>query len=110
MIEEEPWFVGRDVAKALGYKDTSDAIKAHVDNEDKLTRQFADSGQRREMIIINESVLYSLIFGSQLPTSKKFKHWVTSEVLPSIRKNGGYISGQETMADDELLEKALLVA
>lgn len=110
IIDGEPWFVGRDVAKSLGYKDTSDAIKTHVDNDDKLTRQFADSGQRREMIIINESGLYSLIFGSQLSMAKKFKRWVTTEVLPSIRKNGGYISGQETMTDDELLEKALLVA
>lgn len=110
VIDNEPWFVGRDIARALGYKDTADAIKTHVDTDDKLTRQFADSGQRREMIIISESGLYSLIFGSQLQSAKKFKRWVTSEVLPSIRKNGGYISGQETMTDDELLEKALLVA
>lgn len=110
VIDNEPWFVGRDIARALGYKDTADAIKTHVDTDDKLTRRFADSGQRREMIIISESGLYSLIFGSQLQSAKKFKRWVTSEVLPSIRKNGGYISGQETMTDDELLEKALLVA
>lgn len=110
IIDGEPWFVGRDVAKSLGYKDTSDAVKTHVDSDDKLTRQFTGSGQRRDMIIINESGIYSLIFGSQLPSAKKFKRWVTSEILPSIRKNGGYISGQETMTDDELLEKALLVA
>lgn len=89
VIDNEPWFVGRDIARALGYKDTSDAIKTHVDIDDKLTRQFADSGQRREMIIISESGLYSLIFGSQLQSAKKFKRWVTSEVLLSIRKNGG---------------------
>lgn len=86
----EPWFVGKDVAKVLGYRDTSDALKKHVDEEDKLTRRFADSGQGRTMYIINESGLYSLILSSKLPTAKKFKHWVTSEVLPSIRKTGGY--------------------
>lgn len=91
MINNEPWFVGKDVAVALGYKDTSDALKKHVDTEDKLTRRFADSGQSREMYIINESGVYSLILSSKLPTAKKFKRWVTSEVLPSIRKTGGYV-------------------
>lgn len=86
----ETWFVSKDVAKALGYRDTADALKRHVDSADKLTRRFTDSGQRREMYIINESGLYSLILSSKLPTAKKFKHWVTSEVLPSIRKTGGY--------------------
>ena len=109
-IDNEPWFVGKDVALALGYKDTSDALKKHVSEEDKLTRRFADSGQNREMYIINESGLYALIFGSKLESAQRFKHWVTSEVLPSIRKHGGYISGQESMTDDELLAKALLVA
>ena len=89
-INGEPWLVGKDVATALGYKDTSDALKTHVDEEDKLTRQFADSGQSRQMYIVNESGLYSLILGSRLPNAKKFKHWVTAEVLPSIRKTGGY--------------------
>ena len=91
MINNEPWFVGKDVAVALGYKDTSDALKKHVDTEDKLTRRFADSGQSREMYIINESGVYSLVLSSNLPTAKKFKRWVTSEVLPSIRKTGGYV-------------------
>lgn len=108
--EGEPWFVGKDVATLLGYKDTSDALKKHVDDEDKLTRQFADSGQNREMYIINESGLYSLILRSQLPEAKAFKRWITHEVIPSIRKTGGYIQGQETLSDEELLEKALLVA
>lgn len=90
MINNEPWFVGKDVAVALGYKDTSDALKKHVDTEDKLTRRFADSGQSREMYIINESGVYSLVLSSKLPTAKKFKRWVTSEVLPSIRKTGSY--------------------
>ncbi len=89
-IDGEPWFVGKDVAAALGYKDTADALKKHIDSEDKLTRQFADSGQNREMYIINESGMYALIFGSKLESAKRFKHWVTSEVLPAIRKTGKY--------------------
>ena len=89
-INEEPWFVGKDVAEILGYKDTSDALKKHVDVEDKLTRRFADSGQNREMYIINESGLYSLTLSSKLPSAKKFRRWVTSEVLPSIRKYGSF--------------------
>ncbi|WP_346888305.1 phage antirepressor [Clostridium sp. UBA1056] len=95
--DNEPWFVGKDVATALGYKDTSDSIKRHVDNEDKLTRRFTDSGQSREMTVINESGLYSLILGSKLPSAKKFKRWVTNDVLPSVRKHGMY-------ATDELLD------
>lgn len=89
-INNEPWFVGKDVAVALGYKDTSDALKRHVDDEDKLTRRFTDSGQSREMYIVNESGLYSLVLSSKIPSAKKFKHWVTSEVLPAIRKHGVY--------------------
>ena len=89
-IDGEAWFVGKDVADILGYQRTADAISAHVDEDDKLTRQFTDSGQKRNMIIINESGVYSLIFSSQLPTAKEFKHWVTSEVLPAIRKSGSY--------------------
>ena len=88
----EPWLVGKDVAQALGYSDTSDALKRNVDPEDKLTRRFADSGQSREMYIINESGLYSLVLSSKLPGAKKFKRWVTSEVLPSIRKHGAYMT------------------
>lgn len=72
--KQEPYFVGKDVAEALGYRDTADAIKKHVDKEDKLTRQFADSGQNRNMICINESGLYSLILSSKLPSAKEFKH------------------------------------
>ena len=89
-VAGEPWLVGKDVALALGYSDTSDALKKHVDPEDKLTRRFADSGQNRELYIINESGLYSLVLSSKLPGAKKFKRWVTSEVLPSIRKTGHY--------------------
>ncbi len=103
-INNEPWFVGKDVAISLGYKDTSDALKKHVLPEDKLTRRFADSGQNREMYIINESGLYALIFGSKLDSAKRFKHWVTSEVLPSIRKHGMY-AVDELVNNPELLIK-----
>ena len=109
-ISGEPWFVGKDVADTLGYSDTDKAIRAHVDNEDKLTSQIGGSGQNRTMTIINESGVYSLIFSSKLERAKEFKHWVTAEVLPSIRKNGGYIAGQESMAPEELLAQALLLA
>lgn len=97
VIDGEPFFVGKDVAEILGYRDTSDALKRHVDEEDKLTRCFTDSGQNREMYIINESGLYSLILRSQLSKARKFKRWVTSEVLPAIRRHGMY-------AIDEILE------
>ena len=100
----EPWFVGKDVAEILGYKDTDYAIRAHVDEEDKLIRGFTGSGQNRNMICINESGLYSLILSSKLPGAKQFKKWVTSDVLPSIRKHGMY-------ATDELINNPdLLIA
>ncbi len=89
-IDGEPWFAGNDVAFSLGYARARDAVMAHVESEDKLKRQITASGQRRDVTFINESGLYSLIMQSKLPTAKKFKRWVTSEVLPSIRKNGGY--------------------
>lgn len=108
-IDKEPFFVAKDVAEILGYRDTSDAIKRHVDEDDKLTRCFTDSGQNREMYIVNESGLYSLILSSKLPTAKRFKRWVTSEVLPAIRKTGGYIAGTENLSDDEIMAKALLI-
>lgn len=110
IIDNEPWFVARDVAESLGYKDTSDAIKRHIDSEDKLTRCFTDSGQSREMYVINESGLYSLILNSKLPSAKKFKRWVTSEVLPSLRKNGGYIAGQEGMTPEQIMAAGLKAA
>ena len=100
IIDGEPWFAGKDVAASLGYKDTSDALKKHVADEDKLTRCFTDSGQNRQMYVINESDLYSLIFGSKLESAQKFKHWVTSEILPSIRKNGIYAT--DKVIDDIL--------
>ena len=93
-INDEPWFVGKDVAETLGYSDTDQSLRKHVDEEDKLTRRFDGSGQSRNMTLINESGLYSLILSSKLPTAKKFKHWVTSEVLPCIRRHGVYITSE----------------
>lgn len=89
-INGEPWFVGKDVAEALGYANPRNAVPTHVDNEDKLSTQIEYAGQKREVTVINESGLYSLILSSKLPNAKKFKRWVTSEVLPSIRKTGSY--------------------
>lgn len=110
----EPWFAGKDVAEILGYSNTKDAIAAHVDTEDKTIIQKSDFPTldipNRGMTVINESGLYSLMLSSKLPQAKQFKHWVTSEVLPSIRKHGGYIAGQETLSDDELLARAVMVA
>lgn len=99
-VNEEPYFVGKDVANILGYKNGSRDINAHVDAEDKLTYQISTSGQRRNQTIINESGLYSLIFSSKLESAKRFKRWVTSEVLPSIRKHGIY-------ATDNVIEQTL---
>lgn len=104
VIDNEPWFVGKDVAEALGYADTSDAMKRHVDNEDKLTRRFTDSGQSRAMYIINESGLYSLVLSSKLPSAKQFKRWVTSEILPTLRRTGTYSTqGPQQMDEVKLL-------
>jgi prophage antirepressor-like protein len=100
-INGEPYFVGKDVADVLGYNDTNQAVRKHVDDEDKLTRQFDGSGQKRNMTIINESGLYALILGSKLPQAKEFKRWVTSEVLPTIRKHGAYLT-------DSKIEEVLL--
>lgn len=110
-INNEPYFVGKDVAEILGYERAVKAIRDHVDNEDLDEIPIQDSiGRMQSTPIINESGLYSLILSSKLPTAKRFKHWVTSEVLPSIRSNGGYIAGQETLSDDELIAKALIMA
>lgn len=89
-INNEPWFVGKDVAAALGYVNAKNAVPNHVNDEDKLSTQIEYAGQRREVTVINESGLYALIFGSKLESAKRFKHWVTSEVLPSIRRTGTY--------------------
>lgn len=110
MINDEPWFVGKDVAKALGYSNARDALLKHVDEEDKGVAKCDTPGGKQEMTLINESGLYALIFGSKLDSAHKFKHWVTSEVLPSLRKNGGYIMNQENMSSEEILANAVLVA
>ena len=89
-IDGEPYFVGKDVAAALGYSNPRDAISKHVDDEDKLTHQISASGQNRTMYIINESGMYSLILSSKLEGAKRFKRWVTSEILPAIRKTGAF--------------------
>lgn len=89
-IDGETWFVGKDIALALEYKDTDQAIRSHVAEEDKLTRDFYGTGQKRAMIVINESGVYALILSSTLPSAKEFKHWVTHDVLPQIRKTGSY--------------------
>lgn len=100
-INGEPYFVGKDVAEVLGYQRADNAIRNHVDDDDKLTHQFSASGQKRNMTIINESGLYALILGSKLPQAKEFKRWVTSEVLPTIRKHGAYLT-------DSKIEEVLL--
>lgn len=100
-INNEPWFVGKDIAVALGYKDTVNAIKAHVDDEDKAGWQITTQFGAKETTVISESGLYALVLSSKLPTAKKFKRWVTSEVLPSIRKHGAYMT-------PETLEKMVL--
>ncbi len=105
----EPWFVGKDVAVALGYSNTQKAIRDHVDEEDKLTERIVLSGQQRTVIFINESGLYSLILSSKLPSAKQFKHWVTAEVLPQIRKTGGY-GEMQPMTDVEIMARAVLIS
>ena len=109
-LDGRPWFVGKDVARALGYTNESKALLDHVDAEDKLNNESLSSLGQRGGWLINESGLYSLVLSSKLPGAKQFKRWVTSEVLPSIRNNGGYINGQETMSPEELMAKALMVA
>lgn len=99
-IDNEPWFVGKDVALALGYERTADAIRQHVEEEDRGVGEIQTPGGKQKMTVINESGLYALIFGSKLESAKRFKHWVTSEVLPAIRRHGAYMT-------DQTLEKAL---
>ena len=108
-IDGKPYLAGKDVAEALGYANPQKAIRDHTDIEDRTVNEsFTVNGTKA--ILMNESGLYSLILSSKLESAKRFKHWVTSEVLPSIHKSGGYIAGQEQMSDSELMAKALLVA
>lgn len=102
-INGEPWFVGKDVAAVLEYSNPRKALADHVDQEDKGVTKCDTLGGVQELTIINESGLYSLILSSKLPTAKQFKRWVTSEVLPSIRKNGGYIAGQPLKPNEKKL-------
>lgn len=108
--EGEPWFVGKDVAAALGYQNPQRAIRDHVDDEDKGVTEMVTPGGIQPVPIINESGLYSLVLSSKLPTAKAFKRWITSEVIPSIRKTGGYIAGQAELSPEELMARALMVA
>lgn len=105
-INNEPWFVAKDICEILKHTNPTMAMQMLEDDE----RTKLSLGRAGETNVINESGLYALIIKSNLPNAKKFRKWVTSEVLPSIRKNGGYIAGQETLSDDELMAKALLVA
>ena len=116
LINSEPWFVGKDVADVLGYKNQRDAISNHVDSEDKNTVAIHDGNTRGNpnQTIINESGLYSLVLSSKLPSAKKFKRWVTSEVLPALRKTGQYqvkeLSGSELMAKALIEAQSVLAA
>lgn len=101
IFDNEPWFVAKDVADILGYQNGSRDINRHVDEDDKLTSQIATAGQMRNQTVINESGLYSLILSSKLPQAKEFKRWVTSEVLPAIRKQGGFI--REDLDEDAFI-------
>lgn len=119
VIDDEPWFVGKDVAGILGYKNPNEAIHDHVDSEDKFLRsergremlklfssvkEMQDELGRQDNWFINESGVYSLVFGSKLESAKKFKHWITSEVLPAIRKTGGY---QKPLSQLEILQGSI---
>ena len=108
LVDNKPYFVANDVAKSLGYKRPADAITAHCKGSVKY--RYLTEGGEQELKIIPEGDVYRLVVKSKLPSSEKFESWVFDEVLPSIRKNGGYINGQETLSDDELMAKALLVA
>ena len=104
MKDGQPWFVGKDIADALGYSKSRNAIANHVDDEDKTTAliQGGGSNYKTTVVIINESGLYSLILSSKLETAKRFKHWVTSEILPTIRRTGGYVGNEDMFVESYL--------
>lgn len=108
-INKEPFFVAKDVAEILGYSNSRKAIIDHVDEEDKGVTKCDTLGGVQELSVINESGLYSLVLSSKLPAAKRFKRWVTSEVLPAIRKTGGYIAGADTMSEAEIMARAVLI-
>lgn len=95
IINNEPYFVGKDIAEVLGYSNTRDALATHVDEEEKANVAIYDGSQNRNMTVINESGMYNLVFGSKMPSAKKFKKWVTNDVLPTIRKTGGYVNNDD---------------
>ena len=107
----EPMFCAKDVCDSLGYSNGRDAVRKHVDGEDKTTVAICDGGSnyKSQAIFINESGLYALILSSKLESAKRFKHWVTSEVLPSIRKQGGYMVARPDETDEEILARALQI-
>ena len=109
-LDGEPWFVGKDVATALGYTNPRDALSKRVDAEDKGVANSDTLGGEQQVAVINESGLYSLILSSKLPKAKEFKHWITAEVLPNIRKNGGYMTGQKEMTPEDVVANALVLA
>lgn len=107
----EPWFVGKDVAEILEYKEPNKAINRHVDEDDRMKHPITDNlGREQETYLINESGLYSLIFSSKMDKARKFKRWVTSEVLPAIRKDGGYMLVNKNNSEEEIMAKAVLIA
>lgn len=108
-VNREPFFVAKDVAEILGYSNSRKAIIDHVDEEDKGVTKCDTLGGVQELSVINESGLYSLVLSSKLPNAKRFKRWVTSEVLPAIRKTGGYIGGAENMTEAEIMARAVLI-
>ena len=107
-VDGKPYFVANDIAAALGYKRAADAVTAHF--KGSVKRRYLTDGGEQEVKVIPEGDVYRLIVRSKLPAAEKFEKWVFDEVLPSIRKSGGYIAGQEQMTDSELMAKALLVA
>ena len=109
-IDGQPYFIGSDVANVLGYTNSRKAILDHVDDEDKGVTKCDTLGGHQNMTIINESGLYSLVLSSKLPSAKRFKRWVTSEVLPAIRQTGGYIPTAPGMSDMEILSRAIQIS
>ena len=103
MIDGEPWFVGKDIADILEYRNGSRDINRHIDEEDRRKSMIFDGNQNKETIIINESGLYSLILSSKLPNAKKFKRWITTDILPTIRKTGGYVNNDDLFISPCLL-------
>lgn len=109
-VNNEPWFVGRDIAEILEYRNGSRDINRHVDELDRKKEMVHDGNQLKETILINESGLYSLIFSSKMDKAREFKRWVTSEVLPAIRKDGGYMLANRNDSEEEIMARAVLIA